>query len=123
MKFDHSKTFASEADRKITEDQLDQVVTAILKGKYSWACVLILRFAQYDPLHYIPYRTYNRLLKKNQYSSRDDSCIRSDLQTNASYQTQHKKKVFQDLDYLEDITSHQIAVKGGTRFLGLGGLY
>lgn len=45
--------------------QLNQIVEAILAGKYSWACVLILRFAGYEPLHYIPYRTYNRLLKEN----------------------------------------------------------
>lgn len=51
--------------KKINPDQLDQLVEAILAGKYSWACVLLLRFAGYNPLHYIPYRTYNRLLKEN----------------------------------------------------------
>lgn len=49
-------------------EQFDQVVEAILAGKYSWACVLMLRFAGYNPLHYIPYRTYNRLLKENSLS-------------------------------------------------------
>ncbi|NEQ28069.1 MAG: HetP family heterocyst commitment protein, partial [Microcoleus sp. SIO2G3] len=29
----------------------------------SWACVLILRSAGYNPLHYLPYRTYARLVK------------------------------------------------------------
>jgi hypothetical protein len=46
-------------------DQFNQVVTAIIEGKYSWACVLILRFAGYNPAHYIPYRTYKRLIKSN----------------------------------------------------------
>lgn len=46
--------------------QFEQVVEAILAGKYSWACVLLLRFAGYNPQDYIPYRTYNRLLKENE---------------------------------------------------------
>lgn len=29
------------------------------------ACVLILRFSGYNPIDYIPYRTYIRLLKNN----------------------------------------------------------
>jgi hypothetical protein len=52
-------------DKAMNIDQFNQVVDAILAGKYSWACVLILRFSGYNPLHYIPYRTYNRLLKDN----------------------------------------------------------
>jgi hypothetical protein len=58
--------FDNGMNRAITEDQFCQVVDAILNGKYSWACVLILRFAGYNPLHYIPYRTYNRLTKENE---------------------------------------------------------
>ena len=50
-------------EAKIHPEQLDQVVEAILAGKYSWACVLMLRFVGYNPMHYIPYRTYNRILK------------------------------------------------------------
>lgn len=45
--------------------QFEQVVEAIVEGRYSWACVLILRFAGYNPAHYIPYRTYKRLIKDN----------------------------------------------------------
>ncbi len=45
--------------------QVEEVVKAILTRKYSWACVLILRFHGYDPVDYIPYRTYIRLLKEN----------------------------------------------------------
>mgnify|MGYP001801659499 CR=1 FL=1 len=45
--------------------QVEEVVEAILARKYSWACVLILRFHGYDPVDYIPYRTYIRLLKEN----------------------------------------------------------
>jgi hypothetical protein len=45
--------------------EIEEVLKAIIAGKYSWACVLILRFNGYDPIHYIPYRTYIRLLKEN----------------------------------------------------------
>ncbi len=55
----------NRVDKAMTPEQFTQVVDAILDGKYSWACVLILRFAGYNPLHYIPYRTYNRLMKEN----------------------------------------------------------
>ncbi|WP_416665923.1 HetP family heterocyst commitment protein [Egbenema bharatensis] len=49
-------------------EQFDCIVKAIVEGKYSWACVLILRFAGYNPAHYIPYRTYKRLIKENRRS-------------------------------------------------------
>jgi hypothetical protein len=52
-------------DKAMTAEQFTQVIEAILAGKYSWACLLILRFAGYNPLHYIPYRTFNRLVKEN----------------------------------------------------------
>jgi hypothetical protein len=52
-------------EKVMTTEQFDRVVEAILAGKYSWACVLILRFAGYNPLQYVPYRTYNRLIKDN----------------------------------------------------------
>lgn len=55
--------------RTMTSQQFDQVVKAIIEGRYSWACVLILRFAGYNPAHYIPYRTYRRLIKENRQCS------------------------------------------------------
>ncbi len=54
-----------EIDKAMTVEQFEQVVELIATGKYSWACVLILRIAGYNPLHYIPYRTYRRLVKEN----------------------------------------------------------
>lgn len=61
---------SSQFEQKIHSEQFDQVVEAILAGKYSWACVLMLRVFGYNPLHYIPYRTYNRLIKENSRTSR-----------------------------------------------------
>jgi hypothetical protein len=55
----------AKQEKVMTQEQFNQIVEAIVDGKYSWACVLILRFADFNPLHYIPYRTYKRLLKEN----------------------------------------------------------
>ena len=51
--------------KAITPEQIDLIIAAVLDGKYSWACVLILRSYGYDPAQYLPYGTYNRLLKAN----------------------------------------------------------
>ena len=63
---------SSQRDRFMNEQQFEKVVEAILAGRYSWACVLILQSAGYNPLHYIPYRTYNRLLKDNCLKQREN---------------------------------------------------
>lgn len=60
-----SQGLYGQINRAMTAEQFDQVVTAIVDGKYSWACVLILRYAGYNPAHYLPYRTYKRLIKEN----------------------------------------------------------
>jgi hypothetical protein len=57
----------------MTQEQFSEVVAAITDGKYSWACVLILRFANYNPLHYIPYRTYQRLIRAHGRNSASSS--------------------------------------------------
>ncbi|WP_017652214.1 HetP family heterocyst commitment protein [Fortiea contorta] len=49
----------------IQTEQVEQIIKAVLAGKYSWACVLFLHFVGYNPIKYIPYRTYIRLLKNN----------------------------------------------------------
>jgi hypothetical protein len=51
--------------------QVEEVIKAILARKYSWACVLMLRFNGYDPVQYIPYRTYIRLIKENYQGNRE----------------------------------------------------
>ncbi|EKQ70927.1 hypothetical protein OsccyDRAFT_1236 [Leptolyngbyaceae cyanobacterium JSC-12] len=60
------KSHLSEKRNKVmSPEQFNQVVQAITEGRYSWACVLILRFAGYNPVYFIPYRTYSRLVKEN----------------------------------------------------------
>jgi len=58
-------SYQTQMGRKINNEQIEQILKAIIAGKYSWACVLILRFSGYNPIDYIPYRTYIRLLKNN----------------------------------------------------------
>ena len=95
----------------LNQNQLDEIVTAILAGKYSWACFLLLRHAGYNPLDYIPYRTYNRLIKDNMpvgKSSNTNVCqmVRG---------TDRKPALsnINDLDYLDTIHQRAMATKGG----------
>jgi hypothetical protein len=52
-------------DRVIEPEHFDEIITAILDAKYSWACVLILRFAGQCPCDYIPERTYRRIAREH----------------------------------------------------------
>ncbi|MDB9540019.1 HetP family heterocyst commitment protein [Anabaenopsis tanganyikae CS-531] len=63
----------SQTTKKINTEQIEQIIKAIIAGKYSWACVLILRFSGYNPIDYIPYRTYIRLLKNNCLAEKSNS--------------------------------------------------
>ncbi|WRH67567.1 MAG: HetP family heterocyst commitment protein [Planktothrix sp. GU0601_MAG3] len=107
----------SKVAKAMSEEQFEQIIDAILSGKYSWACVLILRFAGYNPLHYIPYRTYNRLTKDNNSNSQSQSnttSVKSSLNTQTT--TSGAGKV-RDLTYLEPIPELSRGVSGGFRHL------
>jgi hypothetical protein len=91
-------------DKAMSHEQFTQVVDAILNGKYSWACVLILRFAGYNPLHYIPYRTYNRLLKENPHPERSEHGKK--MQT-------EELRLISDLKFLESLEKDYPRVNGG----------
>ena len=107
-------------DKTIHSEQFDQVVEAILAGKYSWACVLMLRFAGYNPLHYIPYRTYNRLIKEH---SPKKSKPQNNENIKIAKQNSNKRKdsnispsclnKIKDLAYLEVVGKHKTEIRGG----------
>lgn len=107
-------------DKTIHSEQFDQVVEAILAGKYSWACVLMLRFAGYNPLHYIPYRTYNRLIKEH---SPKKSKPQQNENIKIGKQTANKIKdtnispsclnKIKDLAYLEVVGKQKTEIRGG----------
>ena len=105
----------SQLDKVMNEEQFNQIVEAIASGKYSWACLLILRFSGYNPLHYIPYRTYNRLMKDNRVTSTvvaKDNKISS--KKYSSTQTGKSAKL-RDLCYMENANPQSDSIKGGKR--------
>ncbi len=51
-------------DQGMSAEKFDLIIAAILDGKYSLACIFILRFHGYEPRNYVPYGTYNRLMKE-----------------------------------------------------------
>lgn len=106
----------SKREKVMTPEQFNQVVEAILSGKYSWACVLILRFAGYNPLHYIPYRTYNRLMKENRpHAHRPNTPPsagdRSRDPRNSDAQPR-KASTISDLAYLDSVKGESLPVRG-----------
>ncbi len=56
--------------------ETEQVIQAILEGKYSWACVLMLRTMGHNPSEYMPYRTYTRLMKEQIRPKNKESKLR-----------------------------------------------
>ena len=73
------KNNSQNQEKVMNPEQFNQVIEAILDGKYSWACVLILRFAGYNPLHFIPYRTYNRITKENSFPKSIDQNLSKNI--------------------------------------------
>ncbi len=112
-------------NKSISPEQLNEIIEAILAGKYSWACVLLLRCAGYNPLHYIPYRTYNRLLKENCQIGRPQEGETNKInaggksaqsQSNSAVAGKHLRLIT-DLTYLEDANEDNSHIKGGKQFL------
>jgi len=122
----HDNTSRSKLYKVMTDQQFDEVVSAILDGKYSWACMLILEFAGYNPLYYIPRRTYDRLKKENRRkdidrnrSSRTKALICedgrdtvSDFPATESHALQAHRTEIRDLTYLEQADSKSQKVQG-----------
>lgn len=106
----------SKVAKTMSEEQFEQILDAILSGKYSWACVLILRFAGYNPLHYIPYRTYNRLTKDNNSNCQSPSKT-VPVQSTLNPKTSPDVTQIRDLTYLEPIPEVGHGVSGGCRHL------
>ncbi len=97
--FHHS---ANHSQVGIKPEQLDEIIAAILAGKYSWACFLLLRCTGYNPLDYIPYRTSNRLLKEN-----------SQISKSSKSETKPALGKIADLDYVEVVREKRAGLRGG----------
>lgn len=119
MSYQHSFS-NSKLDKVMTTEQFEQIVEAIVSGKYSWACLLILRFAGYNPLHYIPYRTYNRLMKENCQIGRSSQNQTASISTDNQAATKSDRRSannalseITDLAYLEAIEESANQLSGG----------
>lgn len=110
-----NSNLSSRLDKAMNPEQFNQVVSAILEGKYSWACLLILQFAGYNPLHYIPYRTYNRLMKENNphKKQKTTSELSKPQPPQETLSLQDCITRLEDLGYLEPLKEVQAEVRGG----------
>ncbi|MBE9043187.1 HetP family heterocyst commitment protein [Pleurocapsales cyanobacterium LEGE 10410] len=120
----HLVNSETKLDEVMESSKFDRIVAAILAGKYSWACVLMLRFAGYNPLHYIPYRTYNRLMKSHaqqnaserpvtdSLSQQDRDCLAVKAAKSASNKSSYQ---INDLSYLETVSREEKQLHGGNR--------
>ena len=103
----------ARSDKAISPEQFNQIIEAILAGKYSWACVLLLRFSGYNPLQYIPYRTYNRLLKENCQIGRATHPEPDSINAEQSrINDQSSTRKITDLGYLEVVSDQHPKGKG-----------
>ncbi len=90
----------------------DEVIEAILDGKYSWACILFLCGEGHNPLQYMPYRTYHRLMKANRHQEsllKESSTIK---QYSNSCQISGK---ISDLKYLKTVDTSRTNISGGRK--------
>lgn len=110
MVFDAEKMKSS-----MGEEEFSLIVDAILNGKYSWACVLILKNAGYEPGHYIPYRTLNRLIKENGFPACTPSKNGQSrkLRSHRSATPRRAAGSIRDLSYLELSVRESKEIKGG----------
>ncbi|MFW5779782.1 MAG: HetP family heterocyst commitment protein [Coleofasciculus sp.] len=112
-------------------EKVSEITAAILEGKYSWACFLLLRDLGYEPSEYIAYRTYYRLIKEHRESLEDNEPEASATHQRdyakhigkayrqsshlPSYGSTSRQKLTQikDLAYLEKVDNQPVRVRGG----------
>lgn len=113
-------TQKTQLTKAMTEEQFEEIVDAILAGKYSWACVLILQTAGYNPLHYIPYRTYNRLIKDNRLKQQDSEPQKTVKQSPKNSVAKHRtSKKISNLSYLDSLEESDASILGGLGYNNL----
>lgn len=111
----------STDNQTLSTEQFNQIIEAILSGKYSLACLLLLRYIGHDPQQYIPYRTYNRLLKENCNIPNTNSAKTVPINKNKQKAiTQSAGRVANtglsnivDLGYIEKVDQPSSQIKGG----------
>ncbi|MEL4894537.1 HetP family heterocyst commitment protein [Crocosphaera sp. Alani8] len=103
----------NQLTKSMTEQQFEEIVGAIVAGKYSWACVLILQTAGYNPLHYIPYRTYNRLLKDNRLKKENSEQQKTNqLSSKSSVARGQNSTQMRKISYVESLDKSESKILG-----------
>jgi len=109
-------------NKSLSPDELETIFEAILDGKYSWACALLVRSVGYNPLEYIPYRTYKRLVKENTQVERGNQSktvgINKASQSIATKSDKHSSQKHSskiiDLGYIEPVSQEKNSqLRGG----------
>lgn len=91
----------------ISADKMAIIIDAILEGRYSYACLMTLEATGYEPMQYIPYRTYNRLQKQRQANY----CRANHGQSTAQV-TPLRDKIA-EIDYVEPLYDSDGPIRGG----------
>ncbi|EDX76381.1 hypothetical protein MC7420_4637 [Coleofasciculus chthonoplastes PCC 7420] len=112
-------TINAKREKTLDPEQFEQIIDAIRQGKYSWACVLLLRFAGHNPQYYIPYRTYNRLRKEHSSQKPQENLQSGDTSGNPGQPTRKSSCKIADLNHLEVVDHKTLSMKGGYNLQGL----
>ena len=108
-------TIKTQREKSLHPEQVEQIINAIREGKYSWACVLLLRFIGHNPQYYIPYRTYNRLKKENALESKPSLKVVDEDDNSPEHRPSTRKASCKiaDLNHLEVVKEKALSVQGG----------
>lgn len=124
MTIDFEKKFSQKASQdpfsqSLSEEQFSQVLSAIIEGKYSWACALFLKFSGHDPRNYLPYRTYIRLIKERCQRNDTNTRLKDNASNTLSGSSGIKKSRQQivDLNHLEQLDDIGSGIIGGYQCL------
>ncbi|MGF1521514.1 MAG: HetP family heterocyst commitment protein [Leptolyngbyaceae cyanobacterium] len=112
------KVSQDSSSQSLSEEQFSQVLSAIIDGKYSWACALLLRFTGHDPRNYLPYRTYIRLIKERCQRSEASSNLKgspSKTLSGSSGMKKRQRKIV-DLNHMETLDDISSKVVGGYQY-------
>lgn len=113
-------------DRKaerVTQEQMAEIIGAILSGKYSWACVLMLTYLGYEPMHYLPDRTMSRLTKENGFPRQPSKNVEKTTSIFRKKQDHRlddfssgqRRGTLRDLSHLEPVGGSAKFLTGGKR--------
>ena len=110
MLLDDFSATPDSSDHQLQAEKMDEIVDFILQGKYSSACLLLLESTGQDPLHYIPYRTYNRLQKQRQQARLQAAAAKTVVRGTPE---DSRRSQLTDLDYIEPLPEQLRVVQGG----------